>query len=79
MNMKSMVTPRTRYEFERNFHLVAEQLRNRQIVFASGMKSADSLRKVRMLPNRRIDFLSVDEAARLHANMTANFQLEEEM
>lgn len=76
--MKSMVTPKTRQEFERNFHLAAEQLRNGKIVFASGMKSVDSLRKVRMLPNRRIDFLSVDEMARLHVNMTANFQLEEE-
>lgn len=75
--MKPMNTPMTRQQFERNFNLAAEQIKNGKIHFFKGMKSMDSLRKVRMLPNKRIDFLSIDELARSHVNMTANFNLEE--
>lgn len=74
MNMESMETPRTRREFERSFFLAEEQLRNDKMRFTSNVKrSVQSLRMVRKLPNNRIDFLSVDESARLHVNMTANF------
>lgn len=69
--MKSMNTPRTRAEFERNFNLL-----HRSIVegkFQVPMDyPLDSIRRVRFLPNGRIDFLSVDERARLNANMMAN-------
>jgi hypothetical protein len=40
--------------------------------FPEGM-STESLYRIRPLPNGRIDFLSVDELARLQANMTAQF------
>ncbi len=74
MNFEPMETPRNRREFERNFFIAAEQLHNNKIHFSSKVKrSIDGLRKVRMLPNNRIDFLSVDEAARLHVNTMANF------
>jgi hypothetical protein len=36
----------------------------------------EGLARVRYLPNGRIDFLSVDESARLQANMTAQFDEE---
>lgn len=74
MNIEQMGIPENRQEFERNFFIAAELLRNGKTHFSSKVKrSVDGLRKVRVLPNNRIDFLSVDEAARLHVNSTANF------
>jgi hypothetical protein len=69
--MESMKTPRTRAEFERNFFLLREQIRQQKVHMAEGMSLG--LEKVRSLPNGRIDFLSVDEFARLQANMMASF------
>jgi uncharacterized protein YecA (UPF0149 family) len=37
------------------------------------MEMTQGLQKVRKLPNGRIDFLSVNESARLHANMQNQF------
>jgi hypothetical protein len=65
-----MKTPRTRAEFERNFHLLHRQIEDGKFHVARGI-SLDGLARVRFLPNGRIDFLSVDESARLNANMTA--------
>lgn len=39
-------------------------------------RSLDGLTRVRYLPNGRIDFLSVDESARLLANMMNHFDQE---
>lgn len=64
-----MQTPRTRAEFERAFHFAVERK------FGLPMGADDylhSILSVRKLPNGRIDFLSVDERARLHANMSLN-------
>jgi hypothetical protein len=75
--MKSMNTPRTRAEFERNFHLLRRQIEDGRLRFSEQVSHAiDGLMKVRFLPNGRIDFLSVDESARLQANMTAQFDEE---
>ena len=65
-----MKTPRTSAEFERSFHLLHRQIEDGKFHVAQGI-SLDSIARVRFLPNRRIDFLSVDESARLNANMTA--------
>ncbi len=73
--MKTMQTPTTRAEFEHNFHLLAEKMRQGKFHFAPG--TSMGLEKVRYLPNGRIDFLSVDESARLQANMIAQFSDEE--
>ena len=70
--MKSMKTPRTRAEFERNFHLLGRQISDGKFHVAEGI-SVDGIARIRFLPNRRIDFLSVDESARLQANMMAQF------
>lgn len=67
-----MKTPRTRAEFERNFHLLGRQIEDGKFHVAQGI-SLDGIARVRFLPNGRIDFLSVDETARLQANMMAQF------
>lgn len=66
----SMQTPLTRAEFEERMNYSAEQMRLGLVHFAEGLRSPDSLLKVRYLPNGRIDLLSIDESARLHANMS---------
>lgn len=75
--MKSMNTPRTRAEFERNFNLLHRQIEDGKFHVAQGLsRSLDGLARVRFLPNGRIDFLSVDESARLLANTTNQFSEE---
>lgn len=61
---------KSREEFERNFFLLKES----KISFSNQTKtSMESLMKVRYLPNKRIDFLTVNESARLLANMSVMF------
>ena len=72
--MQTMQTPMTRAEFERRFHLLLEQIRTGKFHVARGIPLG--IEKVRYLPNGRIDFLSVNESARLNANMMAQFQSE---
>jgi glutathione S-transferase len=68
--MENMNTPRNRAEFERNLHLLERQLKDGKYLVAQGLsRSLDGLARVRFLPNGRIDFLSVDQSARLQANM----------
>jgi len=43
----------------------------KQISFAPGIQT-DSYLRARYLPNGRIDFMSIDEVTRLHANMFAD-------
>ena len=75
--MKSMNTPRTRAEFERNFHLLRRLIEDGRLRFSEQVShTIDRLMKVRFLPNGRIDFLSVDECARLQANMMNKFSEE---
>ena len=74
MKMTAMNTPYNRREFERNFHITAELMKEGKMHFSDKVTgTTDGLLKVRYLPNGRIDFLSVNEMARLHVNMTANF------
>lgn len=76
--MKSMQTPVTRAEFERRLHLLGENIKQGKFHIAQGMRMALlGIEKVRYLPNGRIDFLSVDESARLGANMISQFSSEE--
>lgn len=71
-----MRVPRTRSEFERNLHLLRAAISSGKLSFAPGI-SVEALLRVRRLPNGRIDLLSVDESARLQANMMAQFWREE--
>jgi phosphatidylglycerophosphatase A len=68
--MKSI--PRTRSEFERNIHILAELLREGRMKFASHLEGTlNGLSRVRGLPNGRINFLTINESARLIVNMAA--------
>lgn len=71
--MKQMDTPLTRAEFEERMHIVREQLVQGRLVFNKGLRVTESLGKVRLLPNRRIDLMSIDESARLQGNMARQF------
>lgn len=75
--IKSMKQPMTRAEFEHRFHLLKEQIQRGKMHFAIG--TTRGIEKIRFLPNGRIDFLSVNESARLQANMMTQFQNEEFM
>lgn len=71
-NIQTMDTPKTRAEFELRFHHLREALKNdRMRIIPPNM--AESLLRLRLLPNGRLDFLSVDEMARLQANMMLQF------
>lgn len=74
--MESMQQPMTRAEFERRFHLLNERLKEGKMHFAD-RKMTLGILKVRLLPNGRIDFLSVNESARLNANMMAQYDRED--
>lgn len=63
-----MYTPSTRAEFEERMNYAREQLISGKMHFSKGLRGPDSLLSVRYLPNRRVDLLSIDEMARLHAN-----------
>ena len=69
---ENMQTPSTRAEFERRFYLLRERIRQGKFFVNQGISLG--FLKVRQLPNGRIDFLSVNESARLQANMIAQFE-----
>ena len=69
--------PATREEFERNLFLMAERMKGGKFHIMSGLNhSIRGIERVRKLPNLRVDFLSVDESARLLANTMANVPTE---
>lgn len=70
--MKTMETPATRAEFEHRFHLLRERIQHGKMLFADRSMTL-GIQKIRYLPNGRIDFLSVNESARLNANMMSQF------
>lgn len=70
-SLKTMDTPKTREEFELRFHLLREAFRSDKMRIPPSM--GESLLRLRHLPNGRLDFLSVDETARLQANMMLQF------
>ena len=55
----------SREEFERRFFLFLEK---KVYISENVIHSMDSLKRVKYLPNGRIDFLSVDELARCTVN-----------
>lgn len=71
MNIGSMKTPDTREEFEHNFHFVQEQISREKFNVVRGVETG--LERVRLLPNGRIDLLSINETARVTANTMATF------
>lgn len=73
--MRHMETPSSRAEFEECMQMVREQLIQGKLMFNKGLRGPESLMKVRLLPNRRIDLLSIDESARLQGNMARQFMI----
>lgn len=69
--MTPMKTPRSRLEMERNSNLLIEQLRRGQLHLPNDFMIKHSLTRLALTPNGRLDFLSVDEHARLQMNMSA--------
>jgi hypothetical protein len=69
MKIEPMEQPMTRSEFEHRFNVLENMIKNGRMSIAPHLsRSMEGLMNVRRLPNGRIDFLSVDEMARLHAN-----------
>ncbi|EJL6843980.1 hypothetical protein NMS89_002043 [Vibrio cholerae] len=66
-----METPSTREEFELRFHHLVHGVESGRTNLGPTIESLMSLRK---LPNGRLDFLSVNETARLNANSIYHFQ-----
>lgn len=77
MEFETMETPETRSQFELRFHYLMNMVKQEKF-HVSAHISIYGLVKVRHLPNGRIDFLSVNEQARLSANQMyhmRNFKL----
>ncbi len=53
-------------------YVLVEKIRNGQHFFTEGSRQGDGLLKVRELPNKRINFLTVKEMARLQDNHIAS-------
>jgi hypothetical protein len=71
--MTDMKKPRNRLEFERNFNLLAENMYQGKVHFGQNVPHViDSIKKIKNLPNGRIDLLTINESARLQANMMNN-------
>ncbi len=70
--IQPMATPKTRSEFENRFHHMHQLFKGDRMHIASHIADAmsESILAVRRLPNGRLDFLSVDQTARLQANTT---------
>jgi len=71
--IEMMDIPNTRAEFEYRFHLLRDMMEKDMLRVNQGI-SLEGLRNIRYLPNGRIDFLSVNEQARLTANMMVQMQ-----
>lgn len=70
----SMETPKTRMEMERHSHLFREELIYGRLSLPNDFMIKYSLMKLSFSPNRRLDFLSVDEFSRLQMNMANQMQ-----
>ncbi len=68
MNIDTYETPKTRSEFELRFHYLQNIMKQGKYHVGSNV-SMEGIFNVRKLPNGRIDLLSVNEQARLQANM----------
>ena len=71
----SIKTPENREEFEHNMHLVEERTLkilnsgNDEAIQNFAWATWPHLKKVKRLPNGRINFLTINEMIRLQANM----------
>jgi hypothetical protein len=68
-----MITPNNRKEFERHIDILAESIERRTFQLPPNRRMLNSLLNTKQLPNRRINFLTIDKSTRLLANSLANF------
>jgi hypothetical protein len=71
VNLVEMQTPNTREEFENRLFRLHYSIVNNKMHFMDGISSVaiEDLVHMRSMPNGRMDLLTVDESARLNANM----------
>ena len=71
VNLVEMQTPNTREEFEKRLFRLPYSIVNNKMHFMDGISSVaiEDLVHMRSMPNGRMDLLTVDESARLNANM----------
>lgn len=75
--LEHMEIPKTRAEFERRFHLLMEKMRQGNLYFSENtIQGIHGIERIRILPNGRIDFLSVNESARCLVNSMTHFDSE---
>jgi len=68
-----MITPKNRKEFERHIDILVEKIERKTFQVPPSMRMLNSLLNAKYLPNKRINFLTIDESMRLLANSLANF------
>lgn len=68
-----MITPSNRKQFERHIHMLAESIEKSRFHLPPDRRLMQGLLNARQLPNRRTNFLTIDESTRLLANSIANF------
>ena len=75
MKMVNMQTPNTREEFENRMNRLHYSIVNGKMFFSSDLQQMpiEELLHLRSMPNGRLDLLTVDESARLNANMMVQF------
>lgn len=70
MEITRMDTPDTREEFERRMNIMHYSVMNDKLLFHEGLTDAiEGISALHAMPNGRVDLLTVNEAARLQANM----------
>lgn len=71
--------PNSRKEFEHNMHLLKESAEKGQIKLAkSNKRSIKGIMNARYAPNQRVNLHTVDEMARLMANMLTQMNYQKE-
>lgn len=68
-----MITPKNRKEFERHINMFFDGLEQRRHNIPNDKRMINSLLDAKMSPNRRTDFLTINETVRLMANSRATF------
>jgi hypothetical protein len=74
--MRRMKTPIFRQEFERRCFILSELINNRKISFPPENKRVigSAIMKIKKLPNRRVNLLTIDEEARLIINTVVDME-----
>lgn len=71
--------PNSRKEFEHNMHLLKERAENGQIHLTnSSMRSIKGIMNARYAPNQRVNLHTINEMARLMANMVTQMNYKKE-